>query len=657
MLDGRQDFGKGAKIMIPVLYITYNRLDYTKKTLPPLIESMGNYGKLYIVDNCSTDGTIEYLKGFEDNKKIVSIIYNSENRGIAGAMNQFFEIVKGNYELFGKVDNDTIVPENWLRDLSLIMDHENIDFVQAKHHFISSDYRDWDDLVSKCQSRTVFDNNMIFCKPIGGSGIVGRLSKVNKLDEELGKLMGWSQYQNENDMLITAFYDGVFIDILDIDDYNILSDDGIEYHIETGRIDISNLPKTSILIPVIREDRVRDCIQGIKDNAIVPEDKYEILTLVDKDREGCPKTLKKLVEMSSHNFVMFLGDDTIPERGFLVRAYKHMGNLPGGWGLVGLNDGRTNGDIYATHWLASKALLNYLEDNEFFHTGYKHTHCDMELTDKAKAMGKYIWAKDARIRHNHPFVDAKYVDDDYRKVYSDEVTRHDIKLYINRKKRDGYFKLGIGFPLTDLTVYSSFMVSWTLMEKPAYTLLMPVAPGTLEVIRNNLVIQALREYCTHLLMMDTDQTYPIDVIQKLLSHEKDVVAVNVHRRYPPFDPILYRGELGNYHHVPDDECFSGKLIEIDATGCGCILYNTDVFLDIPHPWFEVYRMSDGRVVGEDIDFCSKIKDAGYKIFADTSIKVGHISTMEITRSFYELYKKVKGLEWRPPPEPANPSNL
>ena len=641
---------------IPVLYTTYNRLEFTKKTLPPLIESMGDIGELYIIDNNSTDGTIEYLKTIST-KSVSTIIYNVENAGIAGAMNQFFSMTKGNYELFGKVDNDTIVPDNWLVDLSAVMDTQNIDFVQAQHYFISSDYKDWGDLLEKSKSREVFGHNLIFAKPVGGSGIVGRLSRIGLLSEELGMLMGWSQYQSENDWIISAFYDGVFIDILDIDDYNILSDDGFEYHIETGRIDIANLPKTSILIPVIREDRVKDCIKAIKENIIVPEDKYEILTLVDHDREGCPKTLKKLVEMAKHGFVMFLGDDTIPQKGFLVRAYRYMSEFPGGWGLVGLNDGRINGEWLATHWLASKKLLDHLEDREFFYTGYIHTHCDLELTDKAKELRRYVWAKDARLVHNHPFKDKKFIDDDYIKVYSDDVRMHDIKLYIGRKKRHGYFKLGIAFPLTDVKVYSSFFVSWTLMEKPHFTLLMPHAPGTLEIIRNNLVVQALREYCTHLLMMDTDQTYPVDVIPKLLSHEKDVVAVNVHRRYPPFDSILYRGELGDYHHVPDDECFSGELIEIDATGCGCILYNTDVFLDIPHPWFEVYRMGDGRVVGEDIDFCSKMKEAGYEIFADTSIKVGHISTMEITRSFYELYKKVKGLEWRPPPEPANPSNL
>lgn len=407
--------------------------------------------------------------------------------------------------------------------------------------------------------------------------------------------------------------------------------------------------KVSILVPVIHEDRAEDCISAIKANAGVPSTQYEIWTEVDRERIGCPKMLKILTDLANYDLIMFLGDDTIPQENFLKIAIDKMAEFEGGWGLVGLNDQMRDGNILATHWLAHKKLLDYCENREFFYTGYIHQYCDNELTEIAKDLGRYSWAKESKLIHNHPIRDREYFDDDYERVYSEDASRHDAKLFMARKKAKGYFKMGIGFPLTDASIPTPFFISWSAMEKPDYTFFMPNNPGPLETIRNNLVVQALREHCTMLLMMDTDQVYPSNTIPKLLSHEKDVVAVNVHRRYPPFDSILYRGELGNYHHVPDDECFSGELIEIDATGCGCVLFNTDVFLDIPYPWFEHYRLGDGRVVGEDIDFCSKLKDSGYEIYADTSIEVGHLSTLEITRDFYKVYKKMKGFEWSPSP--------
>ena len=57
---------------------------------------------------------------------------------------------------------------------------------------------------------------------------------------------------------------------------------------------------------------------------------------------------------------MFLGDDTIPQYGFYIRALHAMDNLPNRWGLVGLNDGIQNGNILATHWLAHKKLLDQI---------------------------------------------------------------------------------------------------------------------------------------------------------------------------------------------------------------------------------------------------------------------------------------------------------
>jgi len=160
--------------------------------------------------------------------------------------------------------------------------------------------------------------------------------------------------------------------------------------------------------------------------------------------------VKRLTDKAKHNFVMFLADDTMPEYGFLPRAMRHMDALPGGWGLVGLNDGLNGSESLATHWLASKELLDYLENREFFFTGYKHTQCDLELTDKAKALGRYIYADDARIKHNHPFKEDLPLDADYERIYSNPVQLHDRKLYLTRRKADGYRKLGIGFPITDM---------------------------------------------------------------------------------------------------------------------------------------------------------------------------------------------------------------
>ena len=47
---------------VEIIFITYNRLYYTKLTLPKLLNCSYNNFSVTIVDNASIDGTIGYLK-------------------------------------------------------------------------------------------------------------------------------------------------------------------------------------------------------------------------------------------------------------------------------------------------------------------------------------------------------------------------------------------------------------------------------------------------------------------------------------------------------------------------------------------------------------------------------------------------------------------
>jgi hypothetical protein len=211
-------------------------------------------------------------------------------------------------------------------------------------------------------------------------------------------------------------------------------------------------------------------------------------------------------------------------------------------------------------------------------------------------------------------------------------------------------KLGIALPITDRREENDFWLSFLMMDKPNFSLYLPDFPAgdyheSISAVRNNLVLQAIRDECTHLLMCDTDQAYPQDAFTKLLSHDKLMVGAVVHRRYPPFEPIINRGELGRYVHVPDDEIESGDLIEVDSTGAGCLLFNMDVFFAVEQPWFENTTI-DGKVVGEDIHFCAKVKEVGIPIHIDTSILIDHLTMARVNRTFYKMYKKFNNIKWK-----------
>ncbi len=203
------------------------------------------------------------------------------------------------------------------------------------------------------------------------------------------------------------------------------------------------------------------------------------------------------------------------------------------------------------------------------------------------------------------------------------------------------FRLGIGIPNTLLQLYSAFFDSFIQMEKPSFEYI-TMKNGPIDDLRNRIVEQALATGCSHLLMLDVDQVYPVDTITKLLSHKLPVVHGKIVRRYPPFDEILYEGSVGKYTTKTGYK--DGELLEVDACGTGAVLYDCQVFYKIKPPWYTFEpHIVDGKqkgLIGEDIGMCIKLKKAGYKIFVDTSVKIGHLTLFNVDESFSTLYQSL-----------------
>lgn len=387
----------------------------------------------------------------------------------------------------------------------------------------------------------------------------------------------------------------------------------------------------SIIIPVIRPDKAERCIKAILDDDFTGW----IVAEEDKDRIGCPKMVKRLAEKASGDLICFIGDDTIPRPGWLDAGIEKMNCLPDGWGVVGL---KTEGSVKCAHWLADRRMLA-LTGGEFFSTEYKHFFCDNELMDIARENGRWAETDEIVINHDHPVNgrgDEKHIS------ITDQVFKDDRKIYVKRK-RERVGGLAIGFPLVDPDVPIQFFTSYVCMRKPDHTMLFPMFPhgpwsGSIADARNSLVQQAQNEGAEYLLMLDTDQIYPPDTLEKLLSHKVDICGVSVHRRYPPFDRIFFRGNVEKLEHVREDEMYSGELIEIDATGTGCLLIDMSVFDDIEYPYFEFSHTKTGKPIGEDINFCHKARAAGRRVFVDTSIKVGHLAVIEIDEKMHRMCK-------------------
>jgi|GEM_PF-1301035 len=95
-----------------IIILTFNQIEYTKRCLYSIEKYTSQRHKLILVDNGSTDGTVEFLKDFAKRHENVELILNEENLGFAKGNNQGVEKAKGEYILL--LNNDVVVTEGWL---------------------------------------------------------------------------------------------------------------------------------------------------------------------------------------------------------------------------------------------------------------------------------------------------------------------------------------------------------------------------------------------------------------------------------------------------------------------------------------------------------------------------------------------------------------
>lgn len=101
-----------------VVVVTWDNLAFTRLCLASVIENTEypNY-ELIVVDNASTDGTVEELQRLARDFPHIGVILNDRNAGFGPANNQGLAAATG--DIFVLLNNDTVVPRGWLSRLAL----------------------------------------------------------------------------------------------------------------------------------------------------------------------------------------------------------------------------------------------------------------------------------------------------------------------------------------------------------------------------------------------------------------------------------------------------------------------------------------------------------------------------------------------------------
>jgi N-acetylglucosaminyl-diphospho-decaprenol L-rhamnosyltransferase len=103
-------------LRVSLVIAVYNQLLHTMQCLESILRLADKVGEIIIVDNASSDGTAEYLKGLDG----ITVIRNATNLGCAKAWNQGIQASKG--DVIGILNNDIVVTSGWLPALLRFME-------------------------------------------------------------------------------------------------------------------------------------------------------------------------------------------------------------------------------------------------------------------------------------------------------------------------------------------------------------------------------------------------------------------------------------------------------------------------------------------------------------------------------------------------------
>lgn len=182
----------------------------------------------------------------------------------------------------------------------------------------------------------------------------------------------------------------------------------------------------------------------------------------------------------------------------------------------------------------------------------------------------------------------------------------------------------------------SSKMGMSLVGLTAYFYCTPVRPGCpqaltfknkrgsiLPQLRQQMVKEVLEQDVTHVLFIDSDQTFDPDILHRLLAWEKPIVACNVATKsFPSYPTARLEGHQLVYTTPTSPACKP-----VWRVGCGIMLVEAWVFKTLSKPWFDLTWLPEVEdFQGEDWYFCQKAQAAGIEVYVDhrASISVGHV---------------------------------
>lgn len=187
-----------------------------------------------------------------------------------------------------------------------------------------------------------------------------------------------------------------------------------------------------------------------------------------------------------------------------------------------------------------------------------------------------------------------------------------------------------------------------------------VSSSILTESRHRLVAEAVLWEADYMLWMDADHTFPKDALCRLWARNVPVVGVNYARRCFPTAPTAAKiitddaeQDHKNLVYTTVEKAEANELEEVSHLGFGLCLVNMRVYdglqvhaesqgLDSFLPLFQFVTSPSGAgVIGEDVYYFNKVRDAGFAVYCDHGLswEIGHIGDQLFTNAHAETQRE------------------
>ena len=188
----------------------------------------------------------------------------------------------------------------------------------------------------------------------------------------------------------------------------------------------------------------------------------------------------------------------------------------------------------------------------------------------------------------------------------------------------------IAVPCFDM-VHTDFMKCMLDMVKDDNTSYTVIKNSLIYNARNTIAQNAIRYGFDRVLWLDSDMLFPPYILPELSEHMDkglDFVSGLYYMRSEQKRPVVYSDV---WYKVTSNEAESGAtpvdampygLFEVGGAGFGCVMTSVTMLKVLVERYGAPFTPMMG--LGEDLAFCWRAKQNGFKMYCDSRIKCGHI---------------------------------